>query len=818
MEQNYHDVFISFSFKDQTVAEYVANRLLNNYKITYWMCTRDLIGGEHFKGTIVDAISNAKIVLLVQSKNSIASKEVPKEVSISLDRNKPIIPFVLDDAELQGDLEYDLIGIHRIDARKPTLDERIEELARQIYAMLNKTDEESAWGQRIAHTKLISTASVIPKKVFCGRDDVLKEIDSRFKSGERVIFLYGIGGIGKTQIVKQYVQQYSKDYDTVVYATYKNSLIEVVTGDAPFTLEPEMSRFILSDGSYESDADFFARKMEKIKSISDERTLIVIDNFDVESDEGLCTLTDGKYHLIVTTRCDYSRFYPTIRIEAIDSMKALREIFIRNYDGYEVEEDDPRLDELICLVNKHTYTVELLALHMENSGQTIEEMISALKNEGILSLNEEVQSADMKKHIAYENLLKMFRLFTLNDEEKQILLYLSFMPIDGVNVRNFREWADIDSCKIIKELENKSWLVKNTEGIALHPIIRDVVKYEIAATHENCAGFIERFTEAIDDKKMWAAKQCDKSRLAQIAKEIIGRFSVINESNEMLYYFTQTLLSFYVDIEYAIILAKRLYEYNLNAYGEVSFKTARAAFKCGWAYSVNPYTSNSVDEAIAWLEKADKIFEKTVMNTADEISRHTMTKTTLSKMYMIRYRQKGEKSDYDLAKSVAESSIEHAKKHFPAGDYHHAKIGGAYMQLAEVLILGNEAEEALCASESAYKVLMELFCDEDNVDMSLAYFTKMNALFALGDIDNAIYFAERSSYVYERYFGGNHPRLYETNLLIGDCYIKKGEGSKAVEAYKASLKVAENIFAPDATQICELKSRITAAGYISTIC
>ena len=552
------------------------------------------------------------------------------------------------------------------------------------------------------------------------------------------------------------------------------------------------------------------REIERdIKNCSPQ--VIVIDNFDVESDEGLCALADGRYRLIVTTRCDYSRFYPTIKIDAIDSMQALREIFVRNYGGYEVDDDDPQLDELIYLVNKHTYTVELLAQHMENSGQTIEEMISALKNEGILSLNEEVQSADMKKHIAYENLLKMFRLFSLNDEEKQILLYLSFMPIDGVNVRNFREWAAIDSCKIIKELENKSWLIKNTDGIALHPIIRDVVKYEIIATQENCAGFIERFTVAIDDKKMWAAKQTDKSRLAQIAKEIICRFNEINESNEMLYYFTQTLLSFYVDIEYAIVLAKRLYDYNFNKYGEFSFKTARAAFKCGWAYSVNPYTDNSVDEAIVWLEKADAIFEKTEMNTTDDISRHTMTKTTLSKMYMIRYKQKGIPSDYDLAKSVAESSIEHAKKHFPAGSYHHAKIGGAYMQLAEVLMLGNEAEAALKASESAANILMELFNDENNVDMSLAYFTKMNALFALGDIENAIYFAERSSFVYERYFGANHPRLYETNMLIGDSYIKKGEGSKAVEAYKASLKVAENIFEPEAKQIFELHTKITNA-------
>ncbi|MEE0839163.1 MAG: hypothetical protein U0L72_01270, partial [Acutalibacteraceae bacterium] len=55
------------------------------------------------------------------------------------------------------------------------------------------------------------------------------------------------------------------------------------------------------------------------------------------------------------------------------------------------------------------------------------------------------------------------------------------------------------------------------------------------------------------------------------------------------------------------------------------------------------------------------------------------------------------------------------------------------------------------------------------------------------------------------------PRLYETNMLIGDSYIKKGEGSKAVEAYKASLKVAENIFEPEAKQIFELHTKITNA-------
>ena len=110
----------------------------------------------------------------------------------------------------------------------------------------------------------------------------------------------------------------------------------------------------------------------------------------MECDKDLKDLFEINGHLLVTTRCDCSPDYTVVKINPIDSMEALKDIFMKNYYyGGEVERDDPFLEELIELVNRHTYTVELLAQHMENSGQTAEEMIEALKKEGILSLNEE---------------------------------------------------------------------------------------------------------------------------------------------------------------------------------------------------------------------------------------------------------------------------------------------------------------------------------------------------------------------------------------------------------------------------------------------
>lgn len=84
MNTNKHDVFVSFSFKDQTEAEWIINRLLNVYNISCWICTRDIRAGTGYKTAIMEAITAAGAVLLIQSENSITSEEVPKEIANAL--------------------------------------------------------------------------------------------------------------------------------------------------------------------------------------------------------------------------------------------------------------------------------------------------------------------------------------------------------------------------------------------------------------------------------------------------------------------------------------------------------------------------------------------------------------------------------------------------------------------------------------------------------------------------------------------------------------------------------------------------------------
>ena len=115
-----HDVFISYSFDDQTDAEEIVNKLTTVYGISCWICTRDILKGAHYKREITEAIEASQVVVLIQSKHAVESSEIPKEIGIALEEEKKIIPFRIDTAKLKNDLRYDLTGVEYIDATIPT--------------------------------------------------------------------------------------------------------------------------------------------------------------------------------------------------------------------------------------------------------------------------------------------------------------------------------------------------------------------------------------------------------------------------------------------------------------------------------------------------------------------------------------------------------------------------------------------------------------------------------------------------------------------------------------------------------------------------
>jgi len=804
-----HDVFISFSFTDQRTADTIVNHLTNRYGISCWICTEEIRAGENFRADISRAIKAAKLVVLVQSKKSASSIEVSKEILLALKKGKMVKPFVIEDSDLSDELELELSTTQYIDATRPELEDRIRELAKDICKSLGRPFEpRDAQSQSAAPSEvLLSTPSVIPKKVFCGRDRTLEEIHQHFLSGERILFLHGIGGIGKTQIAKQYAKRFRDDYDVIIYAVYGSSLQQLVLADSPFTIEPELIRQTLSDGTAETDEAFFRRKLSKIKKLSNERTLIILDNFDVESDPFLPELTDAKYHLLITTRCDYSRLFPTVAVNAIEDMEDLKKLFFQNYDGFDVEEDDPALVELIELVNRHTYTIELLAQHMEGSGQTAGEMVEELRQHGILSLNQQVLDSGMKTQVAYENLLKLFRMFSLSEEERRVLMYLSLMPPEGIQVRQFRQWAQLDSNALIKGLIRKSWVINSTEGIALHPIICQVVRHELPVSLENCRDFLDSFTETIYEGTLWHLPKTEKDRYASIIRSILPRFPELTEDTFLLYYRAEILFSFAVDPQYAAVLAEKLWLYMLKTRGEEDYATGQAAFRRGWLYTYNSHMNDAWNQACIWLTRAASILEKVPLEAQAEKAAYVQTLTNLAKLYSVRFQQTKDPGDYRQAIAFAERSLTYALEFLEEGTPHYGKLAGAQWQLADVLCDGGEYPRALKHIDTALDLLRKLYTENDG-DTVFAMYRKAVILLRMGDPAGARELARKSAAGYVKFFGTVHPNVYAIHMLWGDCCAQLQEYGEAATAYTQALETAKLVFTQGADQITQAEQKL----------
>ena len=380
-----HDVFISFSFEDQKKAEEIVNVLTSEYGISCWICTRDIDGGKRYKRLIPDAIRAAKVVVFLQSEDAVASKEIPKEIGLAFDSDKTIIPFRIDQAPLQGDLEYDLYGIEYIDGTIPTQEQRIHELACAIAKATGKPLKNTACAPAEAEAVLAS-GKVVCGEIFAGRETLMQEIHEAF-SDRDVVFLHGMGGIGKSQLACQYWKKYRGFYTTVVFARYETDLPSLIADDRVFNVKGA-SRKTRADNTPQTDEEYARDKLKLMKQYTDDHTLIILDNYDTAPEPFFEEfIRDAGYRVLVTTRHEPPRSrYHVIPVREIDD-DTLKKIFMEyaNPSKTMIDEDDPEFDELFALTNRHTYTLELIAKYMEEDDaiDEIGEMVELLKSAGI---------------------------------------------------------------------------------------------------------------------------------------------------------------------------------------------------------------------------------------------------------------------------------------------------------------------------------------------------------------------------------------------------------------------------------------------------
>ena len=441
------------------------------------------------------------------------------------------------------------------------------------------------------------------------------------------------------------------------------------------------------------------------------------------------------------------------------------------------------------MVNCHTYTIELLAKHMAMSYQTVVEMISCLKKEGILSLNEKIIDAKDKTSIAYHNLLKLYNVSKLNEEQKDALRFLLFAPIEGIRGVYVKKWGGDQILRSVKELVKLSWVIKNENKFALHPIVREIAKNNIDVDYKHCKLFLDNYDSFIAREASWNFSLVEKEAYAAFAYKILEIFPEITDEIAELYYDIECLLSFSVNPKLSLVLSKKLYEYYKNKCGENDYFTIRSEYKIGWNHIFNSQLPNSLENAKKWIIPSFEKFQKIdrELTTYEKITFYNCVRH-VAKVYQFLYVEGHNEEDFKKALYYAKWSVEKLLEENDE-ELKKSRLPSMYIQVSDAYLVHNDFEQAL-----EYELKAEEACGDFDDDELYHHTRRAKALLGLMRYEEALEIANRCLNGYIEKDGKYHNTSLETYYICLDCYKALKNEEKVTECENEIANIKKVLF------------------------
>ena len=136
------DIFISYSQPDRDCAFELTEHLEAN-GFTVWIAPRDVSPAAEWAAEIIDAISAARVMVLVFSASSNDSPQVRREVERAVHKGLRILPFRIEDVLPSRSLEYFLSGQHWLDGFPSPRAPRYEKLCGYLRQWLTGTPTQT---------------------------------------------------------------------------------------------------------------------------------------------------------------------------------------------------------------------------------------------------------------------------------------------------------------------------------------------------------------------------------------------------------------------------------------------------------------------------------------------------------------------------------------------------------------------------------------------------------------------------------------------------------------------------------------------------
>ena len=650
-----------------------------------------------------------------------------------------------------------------------------------------------------------------PQEFFVGRDNELNDIHNLLMRS-KVLFLSGMGGIGKSELAKNYAKVYKGQYDAIIFVPYISNLLSALASDEVFPI------YNIFKYPEEKVDDYCRRKFRKIKELCDESTLIIVDNFDSAEDEMLEELLKLNCKILFTTRMDFSEYNRVQKvIDSIEDKNVQMDIFKKYYTKELSDEEMVCVEELIETVVGHTMTIELLAKQMMAGRVKPNKMLERLKETGISESGKEKVAVskddEFRRGSAYEHISALFDLAGLSEECLYIMKNLTFIPYTGIYTELFCDLSELENYNDINGLIYMGWIKfdKNEDVISVHPLICEIIKSYIISYDEIGKSFLSNAKKLVTKKLEIKSKEKYIAIIRNILEVIVNKKI---ESIEAGRFIRIVLKDAIFD---SIIGSKCRYDYlnyalnvYMKKYGEenesvvMMYIDISAAMVAEGMYSEAKEIINKVINSInAIAGTEEKAFQ--------EYESYRATKRTLARIYY--HHNMFDKAEEILIKDKAYYSLSKPLAGLPGM----CLLAQCYERKEEYLNAIKIYEEGLAdiaertgfgaksIEASMYYGLAKCYVSLDKVTESSYYINKAmgiwKELYVEGDVHTALAkeILARICMFEEDYFTAEKyllevceiTKMYGSKITIQRIYIRLCELYKEIKQYEKSLYYAK---------------------------
>ena len=308
-----------------------------------------------------------------------------------------------------------------------------------------------------------------------GRESEIGLIGDFIDSDTGCLFVNGMGGIGKSTLVRACLDENRDEIDTVIYLYFEGSLAETFADDRKLTINT------VAKLPEESIGEYFNRKLATVKRIAaDQRVVLVIDDFEGDPGEDFSALRDIGCKLIVISREDIEvEDEQSVHINAVKEGEWLH-LFERYLGRSIFDEEKADVKKLLELIEGHTLVTEIIAKQVRTGALSVGKAVRITEESGFSSATDKKVAFSRDGVHTHDKLLGIitgiFKADRLDDLSRSAIQTISLFDQPGVRRNLLRELAGDLYINAVAEMVRCGWIAETDGVVSIHPVIKEAIR------------------------------------------------------------------------------------------------------------------------------------------------------------------------------------------------------------------------------------------------------------------------------------------------------------------------------------------------------